>query len=109
MPFNFEDLKLRQANGELSEECYESAIFRLEKELDELRTGGEKVRDVAALIAEELDMGQLLSDKAAKPKAVCKLVRPCAAVVVSRVREQRHVSLSSKLMSDDRAAPLGVR
>jgi len=74
VPFNFEDLKLRQANGELSEECYESAIFRLEKEIDELRTGGEKVRDAAALIAEELDMGQLLSDKAAKPKKVCMLV-----------------------------------
>ena len=74
VPFNFEDLKLRQANGELSEECYESAIFRLEKEIDELRCGGEKVRDATALIAEELDLGQLLSDKESKPKPVCKLV-----------------------------------
>ena len=25
VPFNFEDLRLRQANGELSEECYEAS------------------------------------------------------------------------------------
>ena len=24
VPFNFEDLRLRQANGELSDECYEA-------------------------------------------------------------------------------------
>lgn len=74
MPFNFEALKLRQANGELAEECYESAIFRLEKEIEELRMGGKKVHDAAALLAEELDMGQLLSDKAAKPEPIYKLV-----------------------------------
>jgi hypothetical protein len=73
VPFNFEDLRLRGADGELSEECYESAIFRLEKELDELRRGGEKVRDAAALIAEELDL-PLLTDKGQKAEAVCKLV-----------------------------------
>ena len=37
VPFNFEDLRLRQANGELSEECYESAIFRLEKDASSIR------------------------------------------------------------------------
>ena len=73
VPFNFEDLRLRGADGELSEECYESAIFRLEKELDELRRGGEKVRDAAAMIAEELDL-PLLTDKGQKAEAVCKLV-----------------------------------
>jgi len=74
VPFNFEDLRLRQANGELSEECYESAIFRLEKEIDELRTGGAKVRNAAALIAEELNMGQLLDESGPPPAPVYKLM-----------------------------------
>jgi hypothetical protein len=56
VPFNFEDLRLRQANGELSTECYESAIFRLEKEIEELRQGGARVRSAAVIIAEDIGL-----------------------------------------------------
>lgn len=73
VPFNLEDLRLRQANGELSEECYEAAIFRLEKEIDELRQGGQKVRKAAAIMAEELNMKQLLDESGPPPEAVYKL------------------------------------
>ena len=73
VPFNLSDLRLRQANGELSEECYEAAIFRLEKEIDDLRTGGQKVRKAAAIMAEELNMKQLLDESGPPPAAVYKL------------------------------------
>jgi hypothetical protein len=73
VPFNLSDLRLRQANGELSEECYEAAIFRLEKEIDELRDGGQKVRKAAAIMAEELNMAQLLDESGPPPAAVYKL------------------------------------
>ncbi len=77
MPFNFEDLRLRQANGELSHECYESAIFRLEKEIEELRQGGARVRSAAVIIAEDIGLPGLLDDTGPPPEPVYKLVRAC--------------------------------
>lgn len=74
VPFNFEDLRLRQANGELSEECYESAIFRLEKEMEELRQGGLRVRGATAIIAEDIGLPGLLDDTGPPPEPVYKLM-----------------------------------
>ena len=74
VPFNFEDLRLRQPNGELSEECYESAIFRLEKELEEVRQGGARVKSAAAIIAEDIGLPGLLDDTGPPPEPVYKLL-----------------------------------
>ena len=74
VPFNFEDLRLRQPNGELSEECYESAIFRLEKEIEELRQGGARIKSAAAIIAEDIGLPGLLDDTGPPPEPVYKLV-----------------------------------
>jgi hypothetical protein len=81
VPFNFEDLRLRQANGELSEECYESAIFRLEKEIEELRQGGARVRSAAVIIAEDIGLpGVRACGVASGVQGVCVLIRSCYAV-----------------------------
>jgi hypothetical protein len=74
VPFNFEDLRLRQPNGELSEECYESAIFRLEKEIEEVRQGGARIKSAAAIIAEDIGLPGLLDDSGPPPEPVYKLI-----------------------------------
>jgi hypothetical protein len=76
VPFNFEELKLRQANGERSDECYESAIFRLEKELEELRQGTARVKTAAAIIAEDIGLPGLLDDGGPPPEPLYKLLSP---------------------------------
>ena len=80
VPFNFEDLRLRQVTGDLGE-SYEDAIFRLEKEVEQLRFGNDKVRAAAKLLAAEvaLDGDEILDEKVAAPEPVMKLMSPDGA------------------------------
>lgn len=77
VPFNFEDLRLRLASGDLGE-SYEAAIFRLEREVEEVRFGNDKVRAAAKLLAAEvaLDGEEILQEKVEPPEPIMKLMSP---------------------------------
>ena len=52
----------------------QSAIFRLEKEIEELRQGGARVRSAAVIIAEDIGLPGLLDDSGPPPEPVYKLM-----------------------------------
>lgn len=55
VPFDLDDLRIRMASGQLGE-SYETAILRLEKEIEDVAAGKDRLRMAAKTLAARLDM-----------------------------------------------------